>query len=120
MTKKILAVIIIAALGLCMLTACGKKDDTQNDTQTQQTLQQEQEEQVAKQEQTEQQEQQVQNDNTTDNQDANVDNETMGTVKMTQKEFVELVDTFNNPKSAEEKEQARLKLEATLKQAEQQ
>lgn len=39
---------------------------------------------------------------------------------MTTEEFEDLVDTFNNPKSDAEKEEARLKLEAVLKQMEQQ
>ena len=38
---------------------------------------------------------------------------------MTTEEFEELVDTFNNPQSDAEKEEARLKLEAVLKQMEQ-
>lgn len=109
MTKRILAVILAATLGLCMFTACGKKDDTQSDTQTQQTAT------AGEADATEQNEDGTQAESeASDKAEAPAE-----PIEMTTEEFEDLVDTFNNPKSDAEKEEARIKLEAVLKQMEQ-
>lgn len=114
MTKRILAVLIAAALGLCMFTACGKKDDTQSDTQTQQTDTQDEEKTAEQKEEGTQQEADAKSEAT------NKEEAPSEPIEMTTEEFEDLVDTFNNPQSDAEKEEARLKLEAVLKQMEQQ
>jgi hypothetical protein len=110
MTKRILAVILAAAIGLCMFTACGKKDDTQ----TQQSATQGDADTAKQKEET----QETQPEADTKN-DASEKEEASEPIEMTTEEFEELVDTFNNPQSDAEKEEARLKLEAVLKQMEQ-
>lgn len=109
MTKRILAVMIATALGICMLSACGKKDDTQ----TQQTATQESEVKEDNEEAKDTQSEVDAKSEATKKQDSTEP------IEMTTEEFEDLVDTFNNPKSDAEKEEARIKLEAVLKQMEQ-
>ena len=110
MTKRILAVLIAAAMGLCMFTACGKKDDTQ----TQQSATQGDADTAEQKEETPD----AQPEGGANN-EASEKEEASEPIEMTTEEFEDLVDTFNNPQSDAEKEEARLKLEAVLKQMEQ-
>ncbi len=108
MTKRILAVITAAALGLCMLTACGKKDNTQ----TQHTATQSESDTTQQKDDATQTESNIKSGAT--------DNNETAPIEMTAEELENLINTFNNPKSEAEKEEARLRLEAVLKQMEQQ
>ena len=112
MTKRILAVLIAAAMGLCMFTACGKKDDTQ----TQQSATQDEADTTEQKEETPD----AQLDGDAKTETSEKEDTPSEPIEMTTEEFEDLVDTFNNPKSDAENEEARLKLEAVLKQMEQQ
>ncbi len=106
MIKKL--IIAMLAFTLVFAAGCGKKDkQAADDTQTQQ------------QEQEQQQQQEQQNDNTEVEKEKEEAAE-IDVSDVTGEELDNLVETFNSETaSAEEKEAARLKLEAIFKQAEQ-
>lgn len=99
-------------MGLCMFTACGKKDDTQ----TQQSATQDEADTTEQKKETPD----AQLDGDAKTETSEKEDTPSEPIEMTTEEFEDLVDTFNNPKSDAEKEEARLKLEAVLKQMEQQ
>ncbi len=104
--KKLL--IAILAVSLIFVAGCGKNDNT--DTGDMQTQQQEQQQQQKKQEQ---QDNDAQNDK--DNKDEV--NET-DVLEVTGNDLNKLIETFNSETASEQqKEEARLKLEAIFEQA---
>lgn len=118
MNKKILAVILIAALGMSIATGCGKKDNGDADVQTQQSAQADESTEQSS-EQTDEPAQQEETQSNAQQDGSDGDTQTSEPIDMTTEELEDLVDTFNNPQSEEEKEAARVKLEAVLKQMEQ-